>query len=470
MPDPKQGSSVLVTGGTGFLGQYVVGSLLETGYAVRDRWIVGSFWDEKGKGINTREHHADSGDDKATIAPLRDTNANNPFETETQRPVPLLCFSKNTAPPPPPPSLWLIIHENCNEIPKNVQVTVLQSSAAKSELRHPRVTRAVGNLATGVGLQQALATATEAAANGRLAAVVNCAAISFPGECETRPSETESVNVPSMLVDNLCRHAQSTGWAPLLVQLSTDQVYGDSRGDAIPSLWRETDAIVPVNVYGAQKAKAEEMIEARYPHHVILRSSVMYGPLPKFLGPVKGERFLQFCNKVLDGKNDVAFFDDEWRNFVSVTDVAAAVSASVRLWPPVKILSKERSFSGGDLHGSYASNHVISVEARTGSDEGTTAAGGNVCNESSAKTSRGRRVINVAGPERISRADFARALASARGLPRDAVKTVSVRVGGTSRPMMSPSDSSVDVAMMRDVLGVNPKAVTDVLQGLLGRR
>ena len=31
---PKQGSAVLVTGGTGFLGQYVVGSLLETGYAV----------------------------------------------------------------------------------------------------------------------------------------------------------------------------------------------------------------------------------------------------------------------------------------------------------------------------------------------------------------------------------------------------------------------------------------------------
>ena len=40
MTDPKEGSSVLVTGGTGFLGQYVVGSLLETGYAVCDRWSV----------------------------------------------------------------------------------------------------------------------------------------------------------------------------------------------------------------------------------------------------------------------------------------------------------------------------------------------------------------------------------------------------------------------------------------------
>ena len=47
MIDPEQGFSVLVTGGTGFLGQYVVGSLLETGYAVRD---CSSARDEKGKG------------------------------------------------------------------------------------------------------------------------------------------------------------------------------------------------------------------------------------------------------------------------------------------------------------------------------------------------------------------------------------------------------------------------------------
>ena len=254
------------------------------------------------------------------------------------------------------------------------------------------------------------------------------------------------------------------------MQLSTDQVYADSRGDGTPSLWRETDAIAPINVYGSQKADAEKMIEARYPHHVILRSSVMYGPLPNLLGPVKGERFLQFCNNVLDGRNNVTFFEDEWRNFVSVTDVAAAVSASMRLWPPVKILSKEGSFSGGDLHDFSASNHVISVEARTDSDEDTAATGGNVNDGTSAKIFCRRRAINVAGPERMSRADFARALARARGLPLDAVKTVSVRVGGTSRPMRSPSDSSVDVAMMRDVLGIKPKSVAEVLEGLLGER
>ena len=335
---------------------------------------------------------------------------------------------------------------------------------------HPRLTTAVGNLATGAGLQQALATAADAAPDGKLAAVVNCAAISFPGECETRPSETKGVNVPSLLVDSLCRHAQSTRWVPLLVQLSTDQVYGDCRNDGNPSLWHEADAIAPVNMYGAQKADAENMIEARYPHHVILRSSVMYGPLPEMLGPVKGERFLQFCNNVLDGKNDVAFFDDEWRNFVSVTDVAAAVAASVRLWPPMRIVTKEKSLSGGgDIYDvAFASNNVISVEARASSDDGTAAAGGNINSRSSStKVTHRRRAINVAGPERMSRADFARALARARSLPQGAVKTVSVRVGGTSRPMTSPSDSSVDVTMMRDVLGVEPKSVADVLQGLI---
>ena len=110
------------------------------------------------------------------------------------------------------------------------------------------------------------------------------------------------------------------------------------------------------------------------------------------------------------------------------------------------------------------------MEARTGSDAGTTAADGNVNDLSSTKIFRRRRAINVAGPERMSRADFARALACARGIPLDAVKTVSVRLGGTSRPMTSPSDSSVDVTMMQDVLGVKPKSVVEVLEGLLGRR
>ena len=174
--------------------------------------------------------------------------------------------------------------------------------------------------------------------------------------------------------------------------------------------------------------------------------------------------------RVVDGKNEVVFFDDELRKFLSVTDVDTAISASVRLWPPVRMISKEGIFSGGDLHDIYASNHVISVEAQPGSDKGTTTASGNVNNGTSTKIFRQRRAINVAGPERMSRADFSRALARARGLPRDAVKTVSVRVGGTSRPMTSPSDSTIDVTIIRDSPGVKPKSVLGVLEGLLGKR
>lgn len=345
-------------------------------------------------------------------------------------------------------------------------------SSASSEFKHchPRLTREVGNLATGVGLEQAFLKAADATACGPLAAVVNCAAISFPGQCETHPTETSGVNVPTKLVESLCQHAQRTGWVPLLVQLSTDQVYGDSRCDGKHSSWRESDAIAPVNVYGAQKAEAEAMIEARYPHHVILRSSVMYGPLPQLLGPVKGERFLQFCSSVLDGKKDVKFFDDEWRNFVSVEDVAAAVAASVRLWPPVKLSSKEAIIAGDGYIRSVSESirNVVSVDARAGSYEGA-AASWMTGSRSEKGVHHSRRAINVAGPERMSRADFALALARARGLPQDSVKTESVTVGGNSRPMTSPSDSSVDVTKMREVLGVEPRSVEDVLQGLYGK-
>ena len=114
------------------------------------------------------------------------------------------------------------------------------------------------------------------------------------------------------------------------------------------------------------------------PRSVCLRSSVMYGRLPRNKAAVRGMRFLQFCDEALErsaaaaaaGEEEVtsaSFFDDEFRPFVAVTDVAKAVVACVRRW------------------------------GRNG-DEAPPCA------------------INVGGPERLSRAQFARLVAGARGL------------------------------------------------------
>ena len=73
----------------------------------------------------------------------------------------------------------------------------------------------------------------------------------------------------------------------VLVHISTDQVYDGSR-----PLWREGDAAAPVNAYGQSKAEAEVAVRAAWPHHIILRSSIIYGPQSP--SPVPRPLFVQF--------------------------------------------------------------------------------------------------------------------------------------------------------------------------------
>lgn len=56
-----------------------------------------------------------------------------------------------------------------------------------------------------------------------------------------------------------------------LIHLSTDVVF---RGDAPP--YMETAVPSPVNAYGRAKADAEAIVQT-YPHHVIIRTSLIYG-------------------------------------------------------------------------------------------------------------------------------------------------------------------------------------------------
>lgn len=99
-------------------------------------------------------------------------------------------------------------------------------------------------------------------------------------------------NVPTHLLDALEQHAQATGVTPLLIHLSTDQVYDGSRPN-----WKETDACAPVNAYGQTKLEAEQCIQQRWPNHVILRSSIIYGPQSP--APVSRALFLQFIEASL---------------------------------------------------------------------------------------------------------------------------------------------------------------------------
>jgi dTDP-4-dehydrorhamnose reductase len=79
----------------------------------------------------------------------------------------------------------------------------------------------------------------------------------------------------------------SNGPPALFVHISTDQVYSGS-----DKLSKEDATPAPVNEYGASKLAAERTIVAEWPHHIILRSSIIYGPQAS--NPVARPLFVQF--------------------------------------------------------------------------------------------------------------------------------------------------------------------------------
>ena len=240
---------------------------------------------------------------------------------------------------------------------------------------------------TGSGLDDCFA-----ALGDSIAAVINCVAISQPAVCEKDPEHARALNVPTKLLDALESYKSRTGNAPLLIHLSTDQVYDGSRAN-----WKEEDDStgVPVNEYGRSKLAAELEILSRWPQHsVILRSSIIYGGAPPAQS-VGRSLFLQFVDSALAAGQPTSFFEDEWRCPVYVEDICDLCSAFIK-----------RATGGGD------SRVVV-----TG-------------------------VFNMGGPERLSRVDFARGVAKVRGYGEGAI--LSAPSASVSRGVCSPADISMD--------------------------
>jgi dTDP-4-dehydrorhamnose reductase len=101
-----------------------------------------------------------------------------------------------------------------------------------------------------------------------------------------------------------------------LIHLSTDLVFDGRRGRP----YTEDDVVHPLLEYGRSKAAAEWAVPDRHPEATIARTSLIYGGD----GLSGHERRIL---DVVDGRTDLAFFTDELRCPVHVTDLADAVLA-----------------------------------------------------------------------------------------------------------------------------------------------
>jgi len=151
--------------------------------------------------------------------------------------------------------------------------------------------------------------------NSKCNVIVNTSALHNVEQCETMPDRCFQVNAQG--VANLAEVANYLG--AVLIQASTDMVFGDSQ-TINPLLPREeTDQTNPLNVYGATKLKGEEFA-TQAKRHFILRLAGVYGKQP--CRAKGGLNFIGTMRKLAQNTNKVRVVDDEYTSPTPTTDIA----------------------------------------------------------------------------------------------------------------------------------------------------
>lgn len=141
-------------------------------------------------------------------------------------------------------------------------------------------------------------------------ALIHCAAMAHPNDCERDPLRSNRLNVDVPIA--LARWAASHQMA--FVFCSSEQVYAGTG-----ALYGKDDECNPINLYGAQKLKAERGIRAVHPGAVIARLPLMYS----FASG--SQSFVQPMLSAFVNQRSVPAFVDEWRPPAHVDDVALAL-------------------------------------------------------------------------------------------------------------------------------------------------
>lgn len=147
-------------------------------------------------------------------------------------------------------------------------------------------------------------------------AVIHTAAATDPNYCQQNKSESEKINVAaSVNIAGLCADRDIP-----CVFTSTDLVFN---GKNAP--YREDDPVSPINIYGEQKARAEEGILRGYPSAAVCRMPLMFGDP----GPVASSFFNTMIGNMREGR-ELRLFIDEFRTPVSGITAARGILLALK--------------------------------------------------------------------------------------------------------------------------------------------
>jgi dTDP-4-dehydrorhamnose reductase len=171
--------------------------------------------------------------------------------------------------------------------------------------------RGLGRAAADITDRAAVAAAIGAA---RPDLVVNAAAFTHVDQAETDRSRCLAVNRDGAAV--LAQTSAALG-VPLL-QVSTDYVFDGT----LRRPYTEDDPMAPLNQYGRAKAEAEKLVRALAPHHVILRTSWLFGP--------HGRNFLRTVQYLAAAGGKLRMVADQHGNPTPAAALAAAIASIAR--------------------------------------------------------------------------------------------------------------------------------------------
>jgi dTDP-4-dehydrorhamnose reductase len=125
--------------------------------------------------------------------------------------------------------------------------------------------------------------------------IVNAAAYTAVDKAESEPELARTINAlaPAVLAQEAKR---GNAW---LVHYSTDYVF-DGGGD---QHWRETDTPAPLSVYGKTKLEGEQLIQQSACHHLIFRTSWVYG--------TRGSNFAKTMLRLAQERDSLAVVNDQ---------------------------------------------------------------------------------------------------------------------------------------------------------------
>jgi dTDP-4-dehydrorhamnose reductase len=259
--------------------------------------------------------------------------------------------------------------------------------------------------------------------------IVHAAGMTKPAACEKEPAVAHKVNVEGTA--HLVEAAKGVG--ARFIFLSSDLVF-----DGSTERYDENSPTQPLSVYGQTKVKGEELVRTGSDDFVIVRTTVMYGWSSRYTESMaewvlrglqesrerRPEPFGLAQDRPVEGLN---MYHDQYRQFIFINDLVAALFELIEMEDPSTL------------------RHA----------QDTATSGRGPLNET----------ILVAGPELLSRYDFAKKLAKTFGLPEAGIRSTSF--DGTPQVAFTPKRLRLDTAKAARILRTPIRGLDDGLRAMI---